>query len=65
MAARLIVESGFTERYDYALQTLTETAPTLARLSLHRQIGVARLPSIGVLADDLAWEAGETVVGLV
>jgi NitT/TauT family transport system substrate-binding protein len=24
LAARLIVESGFTERYDYALQTLTE-----------------------------------------
>src|SRR6266403_5420209 len=24
MAARLIVEGGFTERYDYALQTLTE-----------------------------------------
>ncbi len=24
LAARLIVEGGFTERYDYALQTLTE-----------------------------------------
>jgi NitT/TauT family transport system substrate-binding protein len=24
IAARLIVENGFTERYDYALQTLTE-----------------------------------------
>src|SRR5947208_1199982 len=24
MAARLIVEGGFTERYEYALQTLTE-----------------------------------------
>lgn len=27
-AARLIVEGGFTERYEYALQTLTENRPT-------------------------------------
>ena len=31
VAARLIVEGGFTERYDYALQTLTENPYTAWR----------------------------------
>jgi NitT/TauT family transport system substrate-binding protein len=66
VAARLIVEGGFTERYDYALQTLTENPYTAWReydaedtlrfyaLRLH-ELGMIKNSPQKIIADGTDW----------
>jgi len=66
MAARLIVEGGFTERYEYALQTLTENPYTAWReydaedsmrfyaLRLH-ELGMIKSSPQKIIADGTDW----------
>jgi NitT/TauT family transport system substrate-binding protein len=66
LAARVIVEGGFTERYDYALQTLTENpygawreydaedAMRFYALRLH-ELGTIKNSPQKIIADGTDW----------
>jgi NitT/TauT family transport system substrate-binding protein len=58
LAARLIVEGGFTERYDYALQTLTENPYGWREYDAENTIRfyALRLHELGmIIADGTDW----------